>query len=135
MTYWKSPDFKALQESWYRRLEAEGFQDAEKVVRDELVLKQSANNSYRGQAELTRDIKECYYRILAQQLQEAEFRNEADQLVMTWHADGRKIKDIVVELERRGQRRCRYTVRIIIRRYEMKWGVREHSRQKLHLKA
>lgn len=134
MTYWKSREFKTLQDHWYKRLESEGFQDNEVRVGDFVVLKQRAARPYRDLGELSRETKECYYRILAQQVQEAEFRNDVDKLVLTWFADGMKIKKICEELERRGIGRCRVAVRFIIRRYEMRWGMRIYSRKELNLK-
>ncbi len=133
MTYWKTQDFKALQQAWYGRLKAEGFQDAEEVIAGELLLKQVAAHPYRGADDLTRSTKEDYFRVMAQAVQDAEFDSEVDRLILTAYAEGKKIKAICDELAGMGQTRGRATVRYKVRLYEMRWGMREYSPRELNL--
>lgn len=136
MTFWQTPSFKALQEVWYQRLKAEGFQDAEEIVGGELVLRQSAAHPYRHHDELGITAKEAYYRLLAQQVQvAAEFQTEVDRVILTMFAEGAKLKKIAEELEKRGERRCRGTIRYRIRTYEMRWGLREYTPKQLNKKV
>ena len=135
MTYWNSPEFKALQQAWYAKLEDEGFQDAEELVGEEMMLRQVAEHAYKDSDELGVKTKEAYYRILEHRVQGSAFQNDIDRLIMTMFADGTKIKRIVETLEDRGSRRCRMTVRMTIRRYEMKWGLRDYSRKQLNKRA
>lgn len=135
MTFWKSPDFKALQEYWYRLLESQGFQDAEMTRGDRHVLKQDSEHLYRTNKDpLRRENKETYYRMLSQRVHEAEYKRDIDRLIMTWYAECKEIASICEELERMGQRRCRTSIRYIIRKYEMAWGIRKYTRRQLHLK-
>lgn len=143
MTFWKSQAFKALQKDWYKRLEASGFRDVEKIVGDDMRLREfnpmrsrdpkHADN--KNKRKLAREMKELYYRLIYHHVQEAIFPTFVDELIMTWHADGRRIKDICAELEKFGEKRCRVTVRITIRRYEMAWGMREYTPKQLNRKV
>lgn len=135
MTFWKSQHFKALQKDWYKRLEDLGFRDAEKIVGDELVLRQCAAHMYKDTDELSRQHKADYYNILSQQVHHATFSNNVDQLILSLYADGKKIKAICDELEKIGERRCRGTIRYTIRKYEMSWGMKEYTPQQLNRKV
>ena len=135
MTFWKTASFKALQKSWYRRLKSSGFQDAEDLVGGELVLKQVAAHPYRGSDELTRVTKEAYYRLLGNHVNQERFESEIDRTILTMFSEGRKIKHICEELIRKGMKRDRYTVRVRIRIYEMKWGLREYTPRQLNQKV
>lgn len=133
MTFWKSLSFKALQAEWYQRLEKAGFQDAERLTGAEMVLKQRASHPYKGIPEFERDIKQAYFAILAQRLHETAFKDEIDKLIMTWHAEGHTVKMICEDLDNLGEPRNRNTIRYMIRRYEMAWGMRSYPRSKLNL--
>ncbi len=135
MTFWKATPFRALQRTWYKRLEECGFHDAEKIAHGEMVLKQSASHPYKGKDELTREIKEHYYQMLAQQVEDADFASDVDRLILSLYADGKKIKIICEELEKRGDRRCRGTIRFTIRKYEMEWGIRKYTARQLNRKT
>lgn len=135
MTYWKSQPFKALQRAWYAKLREHGFDDAEEMVADEMRLKQSATFPYRHVDELGITTKETYYSLLSQYVQESVFQNDIDHLIMSMFAEGSKIKRIVEALEKRGEARCRGTVRYTIRKYEMKWGMKDYSPKQLNKKV
>lgn len=134
MTFWKTKGFKALQDEWYQRLEALGFHDAECMVGEEFVLRQNAAHPYKGLDQLSRDMKEMYFAILSQKIQEAEFKTEIDCLIMTWHAEGSNIKSIIDDLERAGKKRSRKTIRSTIRKYEMAWGIKNYTLMQLNKK-
>ncbi len=135
MSFWKTPAFKALQQAWYARLEKDGFRDAEEIINGEYVLKQIAAHPYRGMGHLAIQTKEAYYRLLGLQVQSGEFASEIDRLILTMFADGRRIKDIVGALASLGTPRCRRTVRVTIRKYEMRWGLREYTPGQLNKKV
>ena len=124
MTFWQTPSFKQLQETWYQRLAAEGFQDQEVMVGEELVLRQYARGTFRN-VDTTKAVElESYYRTLSARVQESAFRNDTERIILTMIASGAKIKKIVEELERIGHARCRFTIRCIVRKYERAWGLR-----------
>lgn len=129
MTYWKTEHFKALQKAWYRRLEASGFRDAEEMIDDEMVLRQTAAHIYKDTDDLGRVTKEAYWRSLAQYVQEArDFRCDVDKLILTMFAEGARIKSIREELMRIGKPLARNTIRFRIRAYQIKWGVRTFTK-------
>jgi hypothetical protein len=136
--YWKTSalnkSLKELQAAWYERLEREGFQDAEEIVGEEIVLRQIAEHPYRHTDDLMRSSKEAYFRFLTHQIQDERFSNEIDRLIMTLFADGMKIKPIIEALHQRGVSRCRGTIRFTIRKYEMRWGLREYTLKQLNKK-
>ncbi len=134
MSFWKTTAFKALQQAWYARLEKEGFRDAEEIIGGEYVLKQIAAHPYRDMDHLTIWAKESYYRLMCLQVQKGEFATEVDRLVLTMFAEGRRIKHIVEALHNLGTPRARNSVRFIIRKYEMRWGLREYTAKQLNKK-
>ena len=135
MAFWKSANFKALKDAWYERLKEDGFQDAEKEVGDSMELKQRSGAPFRhAKSELDRKSKEEYFTLLAQHIHESEFRNDIDQLILTWYANGLKIKEICQQLIALDEYRCRNTIRFTIRRYEARWGIRAYNRRQLNLK-
>lgn len=125
MTYWQSSHFKAMQQAWYAKLKAEGFEDAEEMIAGEMVLRQIAAHPYRDLNHLSITTKEAYYRILGQRVQGSAFDNDIDRVIMTMLAGGSKRKRIIEELKSQGKSRCRETIRVIIRKYEMIWGLRK----------
>ena len=127
MTYWKTPTFKSLQQAWYARLEANGFLDAEELSDDgELRLRMPRGNKIED-----REIRENYYRLISQKVQETVFTNEIDLLILTRHSEGTDAKDICEELKKLGTPRHRHTVRFTVRRYETRWGIRSYTPEKL----
>lgn len=130
------PQFLKLQQSWYEKLAGSGFKDIEKMQGGEMVLIQTASYCYRNTDEFTRNIKEEYYRCLAQVVNapETTFRNDVDRYVLLRHSEGAKAKTIVNELRGFGISRHRHSVRFIIRRYEMEWGLKHYNPQQLNKK-
>lgn len=142
MTYWESQKFKAMQEAWYKRLESEGFQDAEELKNGQLILKQSAAHPYRwAKTEGERQCKEDYYRAIADCAQRSSFSSLTDRLIMTWHAEGKSQKAIRENLYWLGFKKwrnaiiCRHTIRFTIRKYEMAWGIRQYTAKQLNKKV
>lgn len=134
MTFWRSKTFRDLQKVWYERLSEDGFKDHEKLVGDEMALRQTAYKAYRGAEELEIETKSMYYSLLSERIISASFSSDVDRLILTWYAEGEKIKIICEELEKLGERRCRGTVRFTIRKYEMAWGMKEYTLKQLNRK-
>ncbi len=132
MTFWKTPEFQELQQAWYQRLADSGFQDAEILVRGELLLRQSAEHPYRDADELIRESKDDYYYLVSQKVQETQFPNDVDRIILTRHAEGLKQVQICRELEMLGMRRYKKTIRFRIRIYEMQWGLRTYTPRQLN---
>lgn len=135
MTYWKTEHFEALQKLWYKRLEEAGFQDAEQLRANEMLLKQRGDHplTHAGLDELAREHKAAYYTLLQQMVREWKFANEVDQWILEMYADGIAIKQICRILNEAGESRCRGTVRFVVRKYEMKWGLRVYTARQLNV--
>lgn len=123
-------EFRNLQREWYQKLKDIGFKDIEKLHGDELLLIQSASRSIDM---CTLLVSEEYYRNIGQKAldEDTEFRNEVHKHILVRHSEGAKIKTIISELNERGLSRTKESVRVIIRRYEMKWGIRTYTEKQL----
>lgn len=129
---WKSTEFKSLQKDWYKALADEGFVDAEELIGEELVLRQTAAHPYQGLPEVVRQSKEDYFRLLAQHTQKEVFKRSVDRWILALRSQGHQIKTICAYLIVMDMARERKTVRFIIRKYEMKWGIREYTPKQLN---
>ncbi len=127
--------FKSLQKYWYDILKASGFEDIEKLVGGELVLKQSANYQLRDLDPLEKEARQEYFAIITHKTNDEKtlFRNNVDRIIMQEHANGAQMKEIIVALTLRGESRCRRAIRVIIRKYEMEWGIRKYTDQQLNI--
>lgn len=123
--FWKTKTFLTLQREWDQKLKASGFEDAEKSIGGTARLKQRASNSYRGAIQVLREAKLEYYRSLTYHFHETEFSDEVERLIMERRAEGVLIKSICEQLRSMGERCHRETVRHIIRKYEIKWGMKK----------
>lgn len=119
--------FLALQREWNEKLLASGFVDAEKLIDGDFVLKQFAKNSYRQCHSIAREAKLRYYELLSSFNEEYEFNDPIEKLIMARRSQGISIKEISEELRDLNARCHRQTIRTIIRKYEIKWGLRKKS--------
>lgn len=128
--------FKSLQKYWYDILKVSGFEDIEKLVGGELVLKQGADHHLWNVNQLDKEMREEYFTIITHKVNDEEtvFRNEVDRIVMQGHAMGAMIRDIIHTLNTHGETRSRASVRYIIRRYEMAWNIRQYTPRQLNKK-
>lgn len=126
-----SREFKQLLGEWNKKLEDTGFQDAEKEIAGERVLKQTSDYAFRESVEVIREAKLQYFTILAQKISdEREFDDAWDRLIMERTAEGWSIKEISEELkslkpgDRERTKHNRDTIRYVRRRYEHRWGIK-----------
>lgn len=130
-------EFKVLQKKWYKLLEQSGFKDVETFKGDELVLKLPAEpHLYRHLTQFECYMRQQYFLSMAHtaNCELTEYRNDVDKYILIRHSDGAEIKSIIDELLCMGTPRDRTTVRMIIRRYEMSWGLINYDRRQLRLK-
>jgi len=131
MTFWRKPEFKALQKAWYQRLKDEGFEDVEEIAHgDQQRLKQSTQGILKRYPKL-RDNEE-YFIAVAKCVRDAEFKTTEDRLIMTLYSKGRTITKISKFMARWQLKNGRGCIRFTIRRYEMKWGLRTYSPEELN---
>lgn len=127
-------EFDKLQKYWYKRLEEGGFKDIE--TSKEINNYDYFIQGYRNLNDISKYTKAHYYSLLTQHVNSGDtiFRNLIDKHILTRFSEGAKINTIVKELKDRGMSRDRYSVRVIIRRYEMIWNIKSYTRKQLHLK-
>ena len=120
-------DEKELQKKWDRILAETGFEDIEKEIGGERVLKQSADYAFRRKehTEIYREAKLNYHCLISARLHTTQFDDASDRLIMERTAEGRSIQEISAELKNLGWRKHnRDTIRYIRRRYETRWGIK-----------
>ncbi len=122
--FYQTKAFKKLAEAWEEKLAKEGLPDIEKTIGEVQGLKQSATHVYQQMERDRIEAKEKYFRDLSSNIHTTNFDNDIECIVMTLKADGARICEICQALEAIGQKRYRRTVRLIIRKYEHKWGIR-----------
>lgn len=125
-----------LQETWYKKLEDLGFKDIEKKKGDDWVLSEGSSRLYERLDPLSLKIREEYYEWLYRVVSSEQtiFRNDVDRFILCRHAEGIRIKQMVAELLSRGTPRNRNSVRFIIRRYELAWGLKRWNLKELNIK-
>lgn len=124
--FWQTKKFKELEEEWEKNLEKAGFKDAEKTIKGVRVLKQRATNSYRSATLVTRENKLRYYELLGIHLHQEKFPNEAYKKIIELRSQGKKLEEIskVSRILNRDKNN-KETIRRIIKRYEIKWGIKK----------
>lgn len=133
--------FKLLQKEWYAKLKDAGFADIEIMIDGEMqILNRTYSLLRRGKDfNLTKEYTDehfSYFNSIAEKAtdQDIWFRSDIDRYIMQRHSEGAKIKDICLELKTFSKGKDRYSVRIIIRRYEMLWGIKSYTPRQLHRK-
>lgn len=129
--YYQTREFKSLSIIWEKTLEQEGLGNVEKSLGASLALRQNSSNVYRQMDPVRREAKELYFRKLGQCLHSATFDSGIDRIVMVLRAHGAKIVEICTHLAKMGMRRYRRTIRLIIRKYEDRWGIRTWKPEQL----
>lgn len=127
-----------MQAEWYARLKAEGFDDAERLVNGEPMLRQFSARIGREET------PEAYFTLLRSHVSATVFQRESDRIIMTMHADGSTVAEILETLQLMPPRfpprflsphyRCRrnrQTIRFTIRKFEAHWGLKTYSRRQL----
>ena len=128
-------DVQGTSNQWNCILKDADFIDCETTdISGERVLKQRATNAYRQADELERDTRLQYYSLLGHLAHNTKFDSQIEQLIMIRHSEGAEIKEIVEEIKLTGSYRCRKMVLFIIRRWQMRWGVKTWSLKEMNLR-
>lgn len=137
MRYWETDSFKALQQDWYQRLKDEGFADAEELVGADMLLKQNAEHVLARVDNIRKDARESYYQQLRRKASVEVFDSDIDRTILTMLAEGARIRTIIDALNCMGIRRppryqsefrrCRESIRLTVRKYEIRWGLRQET--------
>ena len=127
--YYYSQSFLKVQRAWYKKLEKEGFKDAEININGDLRLRQISSHVYKNSSAIERENKLKYFELLAVLVNEKTFDNDLDKQVMTLKSLGSKTNEIAQRLKRHKQ-----TIRYVIRKYENRWGLKKWTPEELDLK-
>lgn len=125
--FWQSQTFKELEKEWDEKLKESGFEDAEKAIGGIRVLRQRASNCYRSVSAVQRENKQRYFELLNSHSALELFEDRIEALIMARRASGYKIKQICEELRAMNERCHRQTIRLIIQKYELKWGIKKRK--------
>jgi hypothetical protein len=124
----ETEQFKKQQREWYERLKETGFRDIEVLIGNEQKLMQYSR-PYRDVDKLE------YYQTLTHHFFQEKFENETHKWIMLWRSDGWKIREISERLKMMELSPShRETVRYIIRRYEVKWNIKQYKPSQLSSK-
>ena len=133
--FWATSNFKELQKKWDKKLSKSGFEDIEKTVGGDRVLI-SSSNPYRDSANtVMKESKEEYFRTMTQNAYHCKYDNTLDRLILTRYVSGATIKEICEEIKKKGSSKHRETVRLVIHKYEDRWGIRKWNKKKHHTKS
>ncbi len=80
-------------------------------------------------------MKEEYFTVMYQMSQDetTAFRNETDKYILIRHSEGLTAKEIIKELALLGKAMHRHSIRFIIRKYEMAWGIKSYTNKQLNV--
>lgn len=124
----ETQEFKKQQEEWYNRLKSEGFKDIEICLNGEFHLMQRSRPT-------PTDEKLQYFQALTYFANNEPFDNKIDEFILIKRADGFKIKDISNEMKQMKLAHYhRESIRYIIRKYEMRWGLKFYKPSQLSFK-
>lgn len=123
--YWETKKFKELKNTWYYKLAIEGFVDSEKSVGSKEVLVSSSH------IKVDKNYSYKYFSDLSKNVHVTKFDSPLDEMILKYRADGLTIKNIVRALKFKKISKHRKTVRLRIRKYENRWGIRKWSNKAL----
>lgn len=132
--FWRTKNFKNTYKEWNRKLQLSGFKDIEAELKGDRVLRQRATNCYRQATQLERESRLEYFCFVGHLVHTTIFESELEKDVMFKHSEGLTIKEIVDDIKHKGISRDRKTIRYIIRRWQMKWGIRTWNLKQMNLK-
>lgn len=132
--FWETTSFKQLETEYNELLKKNGFVDIEVHVNGEKVLSQYAAKAHWQPKTLSRLGKLKYYEDLLHHAYNFNFESNIDQVILCLRAEGKSIKNILLELNKIGINKHRETIRFIIRRYEHSWGLKNWTLKQRNLK-
>lgn len=124
--------FVKLQKKWYEKLAESGFNDIEEQIGTNWHLKTTAADHCKTTDPVVLEAKRIYYQALGEHVDKEVFECFKDEYVMRRLALGAKNREISEELiEKLGLYCHRQSLCFIRRRYEHKWGIKQHRPEDL----
>lgn len=131
--WYKSREFKEIEEEWYKKLKDTGFQDIEYMKRGEQQLAQSCLNVYYQQNSISVDNKTSYFTAIRDKINEEPWNNQLHKLILSFHAEGvSKVETVKILKSQFNISIHRQTVMFIVRRYVHKWGIRFFTKEQMY---
>lgn len=131
--FYKTEEFQQLQQDWYGKLKQDGFEDIEKEVKGERVLRQRASYAFHHTAGKDPELLRAYYALLSEHLAGEPWANDIDRIILTRLAEGATISAISKTLKELGQPLWhRQSIRFRIRKYEHNLGIRHWTEHQLN---
>lgn len=130
--FWKTKEFEKLEKKWYDKLKKSGFEDAEKTVAGEKLLKKFAKSlTYFPQVNsiVVREGRAYYYQMAEQKANAATYSEDWHKTVMLKHAEGLNNVEISKELMKQKVSKTRQQVAAVIKKYMSDWQVVEFTNQ------
>lgn len=110
-----------LNPKWIAKKRKAAYSD----LREDRTLKQSATAFLRYRRDCVgAENKRDYYQMLQRRVSQARFDSDLDRAVMMMKSEGALIVEICRALLKKGILKYRGTIRLIIRKYEHRWGIR-----------
>lgn len=119
-----------MKRIWEKKLLDSGFEDIEKEINGERVLRDgSAPSAYRSEKEQTREAKLAFYRMVSRKVSITSFPNNLEEQIMSAYAEGVTQADIKRQLEGLGIKMHRETLYEIIYQYLGKWSLKPYYKK------
>lgn len=125
--FWTTPKFKKLQQVWEKKLEDSGFIDIENPQSTRFLKEAAPCHRYKRVDALTREARATYYELMGHWFFEEMFEDPVHEFIMRLKKDGLQHREISERLKKQGLKNSRETIRVIIRYYEHKWGIKKKT--------
>lgn len=100
--------FKKLQNQWYKKLKASGFEDAEETIKvdgkEYQTLKSWSNFTFSKVTQPNWEAKSEYYTAASSFLHEHSFSSEQERHMWELHSEGVSYRDIVDKIKEKGNK-------------------------------
>lgn len=100
MSQHKTPEFKKLQEQWYKKLKKSGFKDIEQ--NEDRLMVWDSTEFQKNYSEIKFKARESYYRMAEHFLTNHKFTSEAERYTWQLHSEGKSIREIIKLMRARG---------------------------------
>lgn len=125
--FWTTQRFRKLQETWDKKLAATGFKDIESPQSPRFLKQAAPGYRYKNSDALTREARTTYYELIGHWFHVETFQDPVHELIMSLKKDGLQHREISERLRSQGFKNSRETIRVVIRHYEHKWGIKKKN--------
>lgn len=98
----RSKEFKKLQKEWNQKLAKAGFEDQERLINGDMVLKRFHSRLFKQVDPAEAIARMLYYQLAGAFLYSHRFQNSKLRAIWTMHCEGLSVLDIAKAFPRRG---------------------------------